>query len=109
MKKNSQKSAPKTSKSQVHALTSRLKKELFPIGIKYFSLAWITYLAAIVIIVYAGYFIYSLTKLETKSPETSKIEIDESYIKKLNTLEDFGIPASANEPGFGKEDPFGTL
>lgn len=96
-------------KAKITSLTSKLKKELFPSRIKYFSLAWIIYIVTGLIIIYAGYLFFSFSQLEAKNPEVSEIKIDKSYIKKLNTLEDFGIPASANEPGFGRENPFGTL
>ncbi|MFC1656878.1 hypothetical protein ACFL14_02895 [Patescibacteria group bacterium] len=90
-------------------LTPKLQKELFPAGIKYFSLAWIVFIIIILLIGYMGYAAYKLFQLRSDVSATSSVKIDESYIKKLNTLEDFGDPVMSNEPGFGRDDPFGSL
>ncbi len=90
-------------------LTTKLKKELFPTGIKYFSLAWIIYVVIVLIAIYMSFCAYSIFQLNSDIPSTSSVKIDESYIKKLNTLEDFGNPVKNNESGFGRDDPFGNL
>ncbi|MFH1749589.1 MAG: hypothetical protein ABH837_01695 [bacterium] len=90
-------------------LTTKLQKELFPTGIKYFSLAWIIYIVIVLLVGYMGYVTYNILQLESDAPSISSVKIDESYIKKLNTLEDFGSPVKSNEPGFGRDDPFGNL
>ena len=90
-------------------LTPKLQRELFPRGIKYFSLVWIIYIVIVLLMGYMSYAAYNLLQLKSDAPSTSSVKIDESYIKKLNTLEDFGKPVKSNEPGFGRDDPFGNL
>jgi len=90
-------------------LTPKLQRELFPRGIKYFSLVWVIYMVVVLLMGYMGYATYNLLQLKSNTSTTSSVKIDESYIKKLNTLEDFGKPVKSNEPGFGRDDPFGNL
>lgn len=90
-------------------LTPKLQRELFPRGIKYFSLVWVIYIVVVLLVGYIGYATYNLLQLKSGTPSTSSVKIDESYIQKLNTLEDFGKPVKSNEPGFGRDDPFGNL
>ena len=96
-------------KAKAILLTEKLKTELFPKKIKCFSLAWIIYVVILVIILYAGYFAYTLLGIKNEAKDLAEIKVDKTYIKKLNTLEDFGTPATSDEPGFGRENPFGGI
>jgi len=101
----------KTQASQTppQAISSRLKKELFPQKIKFFTLSWVFFLLVFLIFIYTGYQVYRLNKMSPKKSEVEITKIDLKYITKLNELESFGDIPSPDEPGYGKNNPFGGI
>ena len=87
----------------------KLREELFSKRIKLFNISWVLSLLFLAIIVYSVYQLYLLSNIKPEKPDVEIIKIDLDYIDKLNELESFGDIPSPNDPGFGKDNPFGGI
>jgi cytoskeletal protein RodZ len=96
-------------KTKLIKLTPRLSAELFPSKIRYFSLSWLLYTVILILSGYIGWISYLTFTEAAPKLTTEKISIDESYIQKLNTLEDFTVPVDSPSSDFGRDNPFGDI
>lgn len=71
------------------------------------SLALIFILFLVIISFGFFWFMRSISSFGTKNPSTNEeIKVDYKKLEKLETLKHPGQSVTANEPGFGRENPF---